>query len=186
MKKTLGAKEIEKLKSMVEKKQSLVWDSLDNNEKNGVIDFCENYKNFLSSAKTERQAVTYIVNESEKNGFVNIDQAKKPHDKYYRVYKNKSVGLWVKGALDMVSGLRIIGSHMDSPRLDLKQNPLYEEVDIALMKTHYYGGIKKYHWLARPLSIHGVVMLKDGSCVNIALGENDEDPVFCKIGKAHV
>jgi len=179
MKNQLTNKEIEKLKSLIEKKQPLIWDVLDNKEKLIVFDFCEKYKTFLTEVKTEREAVSYITKHAELNGFSNIDNGLNDQGKYYKVYKNKSVALWVRGTDDIHQGLKIIGSHMDSPRLDLKQNPLYEEMDLSLMKTHYYGGIKKYHWLARPLAIHGVVMLKNGTSIPIVMGENDSDPVFC-------
>lgn len=179
MKNQLTSKEIDKLKTLIEKKQPLIWDVLDNKEKPLVFDFCEKYKAFLTEVKTEREAVSFIIRHAELNGFSHIDNGLNDHGKYYKVYKNKSVALWVRGTDDIHQGLKIIGSHMDSPRLDLKQNPLYEEMDLALMKTHYYGGIKKYHWLARPLAIHGVVMLKNGTSLPIVMGENDSDPVFC-------
>lgn len=172
-------KEIVTLKTLIEKKQHLVWDFLSKNDKKNVFEFCEKYKNFLTEVKTEREAVAYIVKRAESKGFSNIDTGIKGNNKYYKVYKNKSVALWVTGADDIGKGLKIIGSHMDSPRLDLKQNPLYEEIDLSLMKTHYYGGIKKYHWLSRPLAIHGVVMLQNGTSLPIVIGENESDPVFC-------
>ena len=172
-------KEIDRLKELMEKKQPLVWDTLNQIEKKQVFDFCERYKAFLSEAKTERAAVSYIINHAESLGFTDIDSGQKKRDKYYKVYKNKCVALWVKGSESMEKGLKIIGSHLDSPRLDLKQNPLYEEQDLSLMKTHYYGGIKKYHWLARPLAMHGVVLLKDGTRLSIVIGEKETDPVFC-------
>lgn len=179
MKNQLTSKEIDKLKTLIEKKQPLIWDVLDNKEKLLVFEFCEKYKAFLTEVKTEREAVSYIISHAELNGFSNIDNGSNDQGKYYKVYKNKSVALWVRGTDNIHQGLKIIGSHMDSPRLDLKQNPLYEEMDLALMKTHYYGGIKKYHWLARPLAIHGVVMLKNGTSLPIVMGESDSDPVFC-------
>ena len=171
-------KEIEGFKELMEKKQPLVWDSLNQKEKKSVFDFCERYKAFLTEAKTEREAVAYIVRQAESLGYSDIDKGLKGLGKYYKIYKNKCVALWTRGSESMEKGLKIIGSHMDSPRLDLKQNPLYEEQDLALMKTHYYGGIKKYHWLARPLAMHGVVHLKDGTLLPLVIGEKDSDPVF--------
>ncbi len=178
MKNQPSSKDIDKLKAIVEKKQPLIWDVIDSKEKKQVFEFCEEYRSFLSEVKTEREAVDYIIMQAEQHGFVNIDSSI-PSERYYKIYKNKSVALWVKGSEPSDKGMRIIGSHMDSPRLDLKQNPLYEEVDLSLMKTHYYGGIKKYHWLARPLALHGVVILKNGLRLPLVIGEKDTDPVFC-------
>lgn len=179
MKSQPSSKDIDKLKERVEKKQPLIWDVLDSKEKEQVFSFCDEYRTFLSEVKTEREAVDYIVKQAKQHGFVDIDSPARKSGKYFKIYKNKSVALWVKGSEAMDTGMRIIGSHMDSPRLDLKQNPLYEEVDLALMKTHYYGGIKKYHWLARPLALHGVAILNNGDRVPVVIGEKDTDPVFC-------
>lgn len=143
--------------------------------------FCEGYKNFLNSAKTEREAVNYFVALAEKQGFseYNPDKTYKSGDKVYFNNRGKSLILAVIGKKPLKDGLRIVAAHIDSPRLDLKPNPLYEDNDIALFKTHYYGGIKKYQWTAIPLSLHGVVVKKDGSKVEINIGEDVGDPIFC-------
>jgi len=148
------------------------WLKLDKEE---VFKFCDEYCDFLSRCKTEREVVDYIVSMAEKNGFLSIE---KGGDKIYEVNRGKSVILAVRGRKDLGAGLRIIASHADSPRLDLKPNPVYEEEEIALLKTHYYGGIKKYQWVSIPLAMHGVIVKENGEKLNIILGENPEDPVF--------
>ena len=178
MKDNLNKKDIDHIKSIVEKKQPLIWDVLNKKEKELSFQFSEKYKHFLSEVKTEREAVTYIVERAKTKGFSDIESGPNKNGKYYKVYRNKAVALCVCGTGDFIQGLKIIGSHIDSPRLDLKQNPLYEELDMALMKTHYYGGIKKYHWLARPLSIHGSVIINDGTHIRLVIGEKETDPVF--------
>jgi len=144
-------------------------------------DFCEGYKDYLNTAKTERESVNYFVALAEKEGFVPFDADKKysAGDKVYYNNRGKSLILAVIGKKSVAEGVRIVAAHIDSPRLDLKPNPLYEDNDIALFKTHYYGGIKKYQWTAIPLSLHGVVAKKDGTTVEIRIGEDAGDPVFC-------
>lgn len=144
-------------------------------------DFCEDYKKFLDSAKTEREAVCEAVKLARQNGFVEVDFSKKlkPGDKVYTVNRGKAIILAVIGTEDINNGVRISAAHIDSPRMDLKQNPIYEDGELALFKTHYYGGIKKYQWTTIPLSLHGVVFLADGKKVEINIGEEDGDPVFC-------
>jgi len=139
-----------------------------------VFAFCEGYKRFLDSAKTEREAAAFIERSLLDNGFVEAPSA----PKVCRVNKGKEVIAFRKGRRDLSQGMRVIIAHIDAPRLDLKQNPLYEEIDLALLRTHYYGGIKKYQWLAMPLAIHGVVAKADGSIVTLTLGEDESDPVF--------
>ena len=139
-----------------------------------VFAFCEGYKRFLDSAKTEREAAAYIEKTLLDHGFVQTPTG----PKVYRVNKGKEVIAFRKGQRDLSQGMRIIIAHIDAPRLDLKQNPLYEETDLALLRTHYYGGIKKYQWLAMPLAIHGIVAKADGTIVTLALGEDEGDPVF--------
>ncbi len=155
----------------------LVWDKLSKSEIKKVFDFGEKYKDFLSKAKTEREAVSFICEQAEKHGFREISKAagSKP---FYCISHGKSIALVVPGRQPVEQGVRLIVSHLDSPRLDLKQRPLYEDVDLAFFKTHYYGGIKKYQWLSRPLALHGRVIKSDGSFINIATGEDDNDPVF--------
>lgn len=142
---------------------------------------CEDYKKFLSTAKTEREAVTEIVKQAEKAGYKNLEKAKKlkKGDKVYLVKMNKAVALFNIGSEPISKGMNILGAHIDSPRLDAKQNPLYEKENLTYLNTHYYGGIKKYQWTAVPLAIHGIVCKKDGTTVNIVVGEDPADPVFC-------
>ncbi len=144
-------------------------------------DFCEDYKKFLNLSKTEREAVTYTVKTAEKAGFVPFDSSKKyaEGDKVYFNNRGKAVILAVIGKNGCKNGVRIAAAHIDSPRLDLKPHPLYEKDDIALFKTHYYGGIKKYQWTAIPLAMHGIVALKNGTVVEIRLGEEEGEPQFC-------
>ncbi|MFA6842800.1 MAG: aminopeptidase [Bacilli bacterium] len=145
-----------------------------------VMDFGEDYKKFITLCKTERLAVKEAVRLLEKQGFKDINQFKtlKTGDKVYAVNKSKNVASFIIGKKDITEGLRILGAHIDSPRLDLKQNPLYQDTDFALLNTHYYGGIKKYQWVTIPLSLIGVVCKKDGSTVDVTIGEGENDPVF--------
>lgn len=139
------------------------------------------YKNFLNNGKTERECVEQIIKIATKNGYKDISKFKKlkPGDKVYISKMNKSIALFEIGLEPIENGLNILGSHIDSPRLDAKQNPIYEKECITYMNTHYYGGIKKYQWSTIPLAIHGIVCKKDGSTVNVVIGENNDDPVFC-------
>lgn len=143
--------------------------------------YCEGYKAFLNAAKTEREAVEWAVREAEANGFVPYDPTVscKPGDRVYRVNRGKSVMLAVIGTDAPEAGFSIVVSHIDSPRLDLKQRPLYETAGISYFKTHYYGGIKKYQWTALPLALHGVVATTDGEVVEVNIGDGEGDPVFC-------
>ena len=143
--------------------------------------FCEGYKLFLNEAKTERECVTAIVYRLSKAGYRPYDKSAvyQPGDKVYYVNRKKSVIATTFGTEPVEAGLRLNGAHIDSPRLDLKPNPLYEKDDMALFKTHYYGGIRKYQWAAIPLAIHGVVVKKNGEIVNVVIGEDEKDPVFC-------
>lgn len=142
--------------------------------------FCEEYKNFLNKAKTEREAVVYVLEKAKKNGFVEFDRAKKYNagDKVYYNNRGKSIILAVIGKKGLESGIRLSAAHIDSPRLDMKQNPLYEDTEIAYFKTHYYGGVKKYQWTAIPLSLHGVIVKRDGTKAYVNVGEDDNDPKF--------
>lgn len=143
-------------------------------------DFAEGYKTFLNSSKTEREAVLTVVEACKKNGFKEFDSSKKykAGDKVFSVNRGKSVILAVFGSESLSNGVKIAAAHIDSPRLDLKPSPLYESDELALFKTHYYGGIKKYQWVTIPLALHGVVVKKDGTAVNITLGEKDDEPKF--------
>ena len=155
-----------------------------NNSLKDVMTYSKGYKDFLNKSKTERSCAKEIIKQAKENGYISIEEAMskgsiKAGDKIYANNKDKGVCLFLIGKNSIERGMRIIGSHIDSPRLDLKANPLYQEANLGLLKTHYYGGIKKYQWLAQPLSLHGVVILKDGKKVEICIGEDDSDPVFC-------
>ena len=143
--------------------------------------FCEGYKKFLNSAKTEREAVIEAVKLAKKKGFAEYEYGKKykAGDKFYYVNRKKAVILGVMGKKPLSEGVRIAVAHIDSPRIDLKQRPLYEADELALFKTHYYGGIKKYQWTTIPLSLHGVIIKADGEEVTVNIGEDKNDPVFC-------
>ena len=157
-----------------------VWDRIDPEQRREVMAMGEDYKRFLNAGKTERLCTREIVRRAEAQGFTDLDRADslKPGDKVYSVNRGKNVVLAVIGSAPVAAGLSIVGSHIDSPRLDLKQNPLYEDGGMALLKTHYYGGIHKYQWLARPLALYGVVVRGDGSTVEIDIGDDPGDPVF--------
>jgi aspartyl aminopeptidase len=158
-------------------KPQSVWDQIDENEKKEVFRTGDRYKSFLDAAKTERLAVREIVRLAAESGFVDIDTTRQGK-RFYKVYRKKSAALIIMGKEDPASGINLIVSHIDSPRLDLKQRPLYEDVEIAHLKTHYYGGLKKYQWVSRPLSLFGVVITKDGKEIEIAVGDGPDDPVF--------
>ncbi|MBR1639470.1 MAG: aminopeptidase [Treponema sp.] len=139
------------------------------------------YKNFLNNGKTERECVQQILSMARKAGYKDISKFKrlKAGDKVFITKMNKSVALFEIGSDLMENGMNILGAHIDSPRLDAKQNPIYEKDNITYLNTHYYGGIKKYQWTTLPLAIHGVVCKKDGTTVNVVIGENNDEPVFC-------
>ena len=166
------------------KKYNLVWDNLKENTLEEMFKFCEGYKSFLNASKTEREASQEIVKIAEENGFVDLKTVITSKNKLalgskvYAVNKDKGVVMFILGTEPMENGMSITGSHLDSPRIDLKQNPLYEEEGFAFLETHYYGGIKKYQWVTIPLSIHGVVITKDGKKINVVIGEEDNDPVL--------
>ncbi len=143
--------------------------------------YCEGYKAFLGAAKTERKAVREAIRLAEEKGFVPFDRNAKyqPGDKVYYNNRGKSLVLAVIGKRPITDGISIAAAHIDSPRLDLKPNPLYEDHNLAYFDTHYYGGIKKYHWVALPLALHGVVVKTDGTVVDVTIGEDPGDPVFC-------
>ncbi len=143
--------------------------------------FCEEYKNFLNNGKIEREAVAYSIEAAKKAGFTEYDRTKAyaPGDKVFVNNRNKAVMLAVIGKKGTTEGVRLGIAHIDSPRLDLKPIPLYETNDLALFKTHYYGGIKKYQWTTVPLALHGTVVKKDGTAINVAVGEDESEPCFC-------
>ncbi len=141
----------------------------------------ENYKIFLDNGKTERECVVQIIQKARENGYKDISEYAelKAGDKVYVQKMNKAIALFQLGSENIENGMNILGAHIDSPRLDAKQNPVYENNFITYLNTHYYGGIKKYQWVTLPLAIHGVICKTDGKTINISIGENPEDPVFC-------
>ena len=144
-----------------------------------VMSFGKDYIDFMSLSKTERETVDNSIEIAEKAGFKDLNTVSelKAGDKVYFNNRGKSLFLFVIGKEDLAKGLNILGAHVDSPRLDLKQHPLYEDSGLVLLDTHYYGGIKKYQWVAQPLALHGVVCKKDGSLVKVVIGESEDDPV---------
>ncbi len=172
--------ETEKLKEFLFDNKKCGWDTLSVDIKQDITRFNDEYIHFLNRSKTEREAVSFITEILDKNGFVNIKDKMilVPGDKVYYVNRAKSVYAAVLGSKPVEAGLNIIGSHIDSPRLDLKPNPLYEDTGFAYFKTHYYGGVKKYQWTTIPLSIHGVIVKANGEKITINIGEDDEDPIF--------
>ena len=161
------------------------WKTYTEEDINGLERLNASYRKFLSDCKTERECTKEIIRRAEEAGYIDLDtcinegKTIKSGDKLYAVNMNKSVALFNIGKRPISEGMNIIGAHIDSPRLDVKQNPLYEEGGMAYLDTHYYGGIKKYQWAALPLAIHGVIVKKDGTCVEVRVGEEDDDPVFC-------
>ncbi|MBO5459613.1 MAG: aminopeptidase, partial [Lachnospira sp.] len=159
------------------------WLKYNEESRREVFDFSENYRQFISKCKTERECVKEAVALAESKGYRNLKyiieagESLKPGDKVYAVNMNKAVVLYHIGTEPMEKGMNILGAHIDSPRLDLKQVPLYEDSELVLLDTHYYGGIKKYQWVALPLALHGVVALKNGQTVEVCIGEADTDPV---------
>ena len=152
-------------------------------DKTEVFDFCEKYKSFMSTCKTERECVTEMVQKAEAAGYRNLEEviekgeSLKPGDKVYANNMGKCLAMYLIGEEPLEKGMRILGAHIDSPRLDLKQNPLYEDQELALLDTHYYGGIKKYQWVTLPMALHGAVAKKNGEVVNVVIGEDANDPV---------
>lgn len=142
------------------------------------------YRHFLNVGKTERECITQIVKEAEEAGYVSLEEkvkngeALKAGDKVYQVGMQKIIALYHIGEEDLAQGMNILCAHIDSPRLDIKQNPLYEDTDLAYLDTHYYGGVKKYQWVALPMAMHGVIVKKDGTVVNVTVGEDEDDPVL--------
>ena len=155
------------------------WENIEENKKKKIFEFSKEYIDFINEAKTERECTKKFTEILENNGFKNIDNLNtlKAGDKIYYINRYKNVYAAVIGSDDLVKGFNIIGAHIDSPRLDLKPNPLYESNELALLKTHYYGGIKKYQWVNIPLSMHGIIMTKDKK-IEINIGEKDDEPVF--------
>ncbi|MBQ7482203.1 MAG: aminopeptidase [Lachnospiraceae bacterium] len=160
------------------------WENYTARQLKEAEEFSADYIDFISSCKTERECVDEIVREAEDAGFVELNtlingkKKIKTGDKVYAVWMNKTVALFKIGKTPMSEGMNILGAHIDSPRMDIKQNPLYEDGGLAYLDTHYYGGVKKYQWVTIPLALHGVIVKKDGTTVIVNIGENDDDPVF--------
>ena len=159
------------------------WLSYGESDEKEMEKLAKDYRAFLDAGKTERECVTELVREAEANGYVSLEAKQaagekiQPGDKVYAVGMKKIMALFLVGQEPLEKGMNILGAHIDSPRLDVKQNPLYEDTDLAYLDTHYYGGVKKYQWVALPLAIHGVIAKKDGSVVNVTIGEDENDPV---------
>ena len=160
------------------------WETYDEGQLEGLEKLNREYREFLDNSKTERECIDTIVNTIEAEGYQELEglmesgRKLQEGDKVYSVWMNKSIVMFQMGKKPMTEGLNILGAHIDSPRLDVKQNPLYEDGGMAYLDTHYYGGVKKYQWVTLPLAIHGVVVKKDGTTVELNVGENDDDPVF--------
>lgn len=171
-------------KSKFTKNYEYAWDKYNEEELVKVFGLSDKYKIFMSECKTERECVDNFISEAEKSGYKNINDiikangSLKPGDKVYANNKGKTLAMFIIGSEPLENGLKILGAHVDSPRLDLKQNPLYEDSDLAMLETHYYGGIKKYQWVTIPLSLHGVVVKKDGTKIKMVIGEDDSEPVI--------
>lgn len=159
------------------------WNKYDEKEMKEVFGFCDGYKDFMSKCKTERECVIEAIKIAEENGYkdlnemINKGEKLKAGDKVYANNMGKALALFIIGKENIEKGLKILGAHVDSPRLDLKQNPLYEDTELAFLDTHYYGGVKKYQWVTLPLALHGIVVKKDGTKIDIVIGEDEEDPV---------
>ena len=162
------------------------WESYDGKQEKKLEKLCKEYREFLDNGKTERECIDTIVNTIEAQGYQELESLMKQGvqvsrgAKVYSVWMNKSIVMFQIGKKPMAEGTNILGAHIDSPRLDIKQNPLFEDIDntFAYLDTHYYGGVKKYQWVTLPLAIHGVVVKKDGTTVELNIGENEDDPVF--------
>ena len=161
-------------------KKEIGWKEINEEQKKEIFEFCNNYMKFLNKAKTEREFIEKSKEVAEQNGFKDINQMEtlKQGDKVYFINREKSMYLAVIGKEKMEKGVHIIGAHVDSPRLDLKPNPLCEDTGLAYFKTHYYGGIKKYQWTTIPLSLHGVIIKSNGEKIKINIGEDENDPIF--------
>lgn len=160
------------------------WESYSNKQLKELDALCDDYRDFLDHGKTERECVDTMVNTVENYGYRNLEDLKKSGaavkagDRIYSVWMNKAVIMFQIGEEPIKNGMNILGAHIDSPRMDIKQNPLYEDGGLAYLDTHYYGGVKKYQWVTLPLALHGVVVKKDGTTVLVNIGEEEDDPVF--------
>ncbi|EGD50426.1 peptidase M18 aminopeptidase I [Thermoanaerobacter ethanolicus JW 200] len=173
-------KDLKEIEKRLGYKNVDAWTKISDEEKEKVYQFGEDYKDFMTKCKTERETAEKIIEIAEKNGFINIEKVTnlKPGSKVYYNNKGKSVVLAVIGKESMQKGIKAVASHIDSPRIDLKPNPMYEDGGLALFKTHYYGGVKKYQWVTIPLALHGVIVKANGEKINIVVGEDENDPVL--------
>lgn len=165
---------------MLEREFTLIWDRYTEGQLKECQAFAGDYMRFLTAAKTEREFVRDAITACEAKGFRPVAEmtSLKPGDKVYAVNRDRNIFLFVIGKQPMAEGMNLLGAHIDSPRLDIKQNPLYEDNNLALLETHYYGGVKKYQWVAQPMALHGAIFKEDGSRVDIAIGEDPADPVI--------
>ena len=172
--------EANKLKEKLFRNKDNAWEKVEEEEKTKIFDFSKKYIEFLSSNKTERECVKTIKEKLEQNNFKNIEDLNsiKSGEKVYYINREKNIYAAVIGEESPEEGFNIIGAHIDSPRLDLKPNPIYEDAELALFKTHYYGGIKKYQWVNIPLSMHGVIIKENNEKIDIKIGEDENDPIF--------
>ncbi|MFQ7076797.1 MAG: hypothetical protein ACLRSW_01975 [Christensenellaceae bacterium] len=162
-------------------KRTNVYETADERKLKEIFDYAEGYRAFIDAAKTEREACDYVAEEAEKRGYkpFKFGAKLKAGDRVYYNNRGKNIYLIKVGTADIArDGIRIVASHIDSPRVDLKQVPLYESDGVALAKTHYYGGIRKYQWAAIPLALHGRIVRADGTAFDVKIGEDDNDPVF--------
>ena len=166
-----------------EKQKKNAWNKYDDAQIEKVMQYNEGYKKFLSACKTERECVKEAICQAEEKGYKDLkkiiekNKKVKAGDKLYYNHMDKALVLFLVGEEPLEKGMKILGAHIDSPRLDIKQNPLYEDTEMALLDTHYYGGVKKYQWVTLPMALHGVVIKKDGTKVEIVIGEEEGDPV---------
>ena len=164
--------------------REVAWDHYSAKEKKAVFAFAEQYRQFISDCKTERECIHSFEERAKAAGYKNMadviggKKKLKPGDKVYANNNGKSMAVYIIGSKSIEEGMNILGAHIDSPRMDLKQNPLYEDTGLVMLDTHYYGGVKKYQWVTLPLALHGVIVKKDGTTVTINIGENPKDPVF--------
>ena len=170
----------ENLQEKLINKKENGWETIDEETKKKIFEFAQGYMNFLNKAKTEREFVKETIKLARENGYKDIMEYEKLQsgDKIYFINRDKSMYLAIIGTENIENGLHIIGSHIDSPRLDLKPNPLHEDSGFAYLKTHYYGGIKKYQWTTIPLSLHGVIVKTNGEKITVNIGEDENDPIF--------
>lgn len=172
-------KKTDELRKKLSYKRKNFWNEASAKEQKAAQKFSEGYKKFLDESKTERESIGYYVKELKKQGYEKIENVGKSK-KVYRVSKNKNAGLAIIGKKPISEGVNLIVSHIDAPRVDLKQNPLFEDnnTTLGMMKTHYYGGIKKYQWMSTPLALHGTIIKTNGEKVSVTIGEDENDPVF--------